>query len=950
MFKSKILLKAMIVVASVMVAYTSAIYFFAIPKVSDSIRFIEEKNAKELLSKVVTITKNVQKDLEQYKKSSLEHRKTELRNLTDTTWSIISAKYEQSKPKNIGSVLRNKGENFKSNLLHFYNKNKDKMDEENLKKAILNYVSMHRHNNGTGYFFVNKGTKTVMHPIKPSLNGKDLKNLKDKDGIYFIRKFAAVSKNHGDGIVSYKWENPKTKLIENKISYIFTFEPYEWIIGTGEYYSVLKERLQNEVKELVSKLRYADNNYFYISDYNSVLIAHPYLKDVDMSDIKDKRGNLIVPPMVQIAIEKGEGFHSYWWKKNKEDNTPYEKLTFSKNFPDWNMVIGTGVYLDEVENQIKSRKDELIDQLQNIIATTKIGKTGYLYIFDENANMLIHPNSNINGKNFAKLKNPGKNTYIFNDMVNAVETGRNVIYYKWDKPSDKGNYVYDKVSWVEKIPELNWYIASSVYIEDFNESSKEVQNFIISIALAIFILTAFFSTMFLKQILEPITKLSQLASRVTNGDYSVRCKLTSNDELGNLSQEFNKMIDTTEDLIDNLDERVKEKTNDLEVAKKEVENILSSILLPILITSKKTRKILYANKYAEFQYETPLEKLIGENIDDIYTTKGQQYHIIKQLREKGYVAGLEETFHTASGKQFTALLSVTPTTYKGEEAYIGMVADITKQKNIENEIKQINKRTKESIEYASLIQTALIPDETKFHKYFDDYFTIWQPRDIVGGDIYLFEELRNDDECLLMVIDCTGHGVAGAFVTMLIKALEREIVTKISKSDYDVNPAIILEHFNKTMKKLLQQESDISVSNSGFDGGIIYINKRENVLKFAGAYTELFYIQNGTINEIKGDKHSIGYKNSDADFEFTQHIVKLDEDTSFYMTTDGFIDQKGGNKGLPFGKNRFKNIIYKNSKGSMSLQKDVLLKELKSYQGDTITVDDITVIGMEIRK
>jgi len=122
------------------------------------------------------------------------------------------------------------------------------------------------------------------------------------------------------------------------------------------------------------------------------------------------------------------------------------------------------------------------------------------------------------------------------------------------------------------------------------------------------------------------------------------------------------------------------------------------------------------------------------------------------------------------------------------------------------EIEEIHQHTQDSIEYASLIQRALIPDNTEFKKYFSDFLTIWQPKDVVGGDIYLFECLRNDDECLLMVIDCTGHGVPGAFVTMLVKAIERQVVSKIvNNEDHTVSPALILEYFNKSMKKLLSQ-------------------------------------------------------------------------------------------------------------------------------------------------
>ncbi|MEA3290497.1 MAG: cache domain-containing protein [Campylobacterota bacterium] len=566
MFKSKIFQNSMLIVSSVIIVYTLAISFFVVPTINDSIHTLEEKNAKEVLNKVVSITKNVTKDLNDFKVISLQNHKDKLKSLTDTTWSIIKTKYEQSKPQNIGDILKIQGDSFKDNIYEFYKKNRKTMDKDQLEKNIKSYINLHRYNDNTGYFFINKGTKTELHPIKPELNGKDLKNIQDTDGVYFIKEFVDVCKNNGSGIVTYKWENPKTKIIEDKISYVFYFEPFDWIIGTGEYYSVLNKRLQNEVIDLISNLRYDELNYFYISDYNSVLISHPYLKDKDFSNIKDKKGNLIVPPMVKIAREKGAGFHSYWWKKNTKDDTPYEKLTYAKDFPNWQMVIGTGVYIDDIEKETLKRKNKLMSQLKKIIHTTKIGKTGYLYIFDGNYNMLIHPNSNINGKNISKLKNPGKDTYLFNDLLNASKTPEKAFYYKWDKPEDKGNYIYNKVSWIEYVSELDWYIASSAYVDEFEESASKVRNFILVVALIIFILSVFYSYIFLKNLLQPISVLSTLSQKVSQGNYSVRSDFKRDDEIGILAKQFNSMLNTIENNIEIQDKKVKDKTHELTLA------------------------------------------------------------------------------------------------------------------------------------------------------------------------------------------------------------------------------------------------------------------------------------------------------------------------------------------------------------------------------------------------
>jgi PAS domain S-box-containing protein len=398
----------------------------------------------------------------------------------------------------------------------------------------------------------------------------------------------------------------------------------------------------------------------------------------------------------------------------------------------------------------------------------------------------------------------------------------------------------------------------------------------------------------------------------------------------------------------NLRSAVFTDVTEAERAKKDIESILDNILLPVLITSKTNRKILYANKYAEIQYETTLEEMVGSSIDDIYTIENQNKHILQMLELNGEIERLEEVFKTKKGNHFSALLSVAPIRYQNHDAYIGMVADISQQKAIEQEVRALHRHTQSSIEYASLIQQALIPPRDLFEKHFKECFTIWNPKDIVGGDLYLLSELRNDDECLLMVIDCTGHGVPGAFVTMLVKAIERQVIATINSSSEEVSPGKILSIFNKSMKHLLRQEDEESVSNAGFDGAILYFNKKEKVVKFSGAETALFYIDENELKTIKGNRQSIGYKKSDANFDFIEHTIEAKDGMQFYITTDGYLDQNGGEKGFPFGRKNFTKIIEENHLLSLADQQEVFLYEMMRYRNNEEKNDDVTVIGIKI--
>jgi len=387
---------------------------------------------------------------------------------------------------------------------------------------------------------------------------------------------------------------------------------------------------------------------------------------------------------------------------------------------------------------------------------------------------------------------------------------------------------------------------------------------------------------------------------------------------------------------------------ELENQKKQTDSILASVLLPMLITSKKTRKILYANSYAEKQYETTINELLGKEISMFYTYEGQREEILSELNEKGMIENFETIFKTAKGKTFDAILSLVDIEYEGEDCFLGVASDITNQKELQKEIESIHKHTRESIEYAALIQSALIPDKDEMSKYFKDQFIIWHPKDTVGGDIYLFDSLRNNDECLFMVIDCTGHGVPGAFVTMLVKAIERQITSKIKHSDEIVSPAKLLAIFNKNMKQLLKQETIDSISNAGFDGGIVYYNKKEKILKYAGANVPLFYIENNELKMIKADKYSVGYKKCDVNYKYKEHSINIKEEMQFYLTTDGYLDQNGGKKGFPFGKKQFSRIIEENKSNTMEDQKNIFLEELIAYQLNEERNDDVTVVGFKI--
>jgi len=411
-----------------------------------------------------------------------------------------------------------------------------------------------------------------------------------------------------------------------------------------------------------------------------------------------------------------------------------------------------------------------------------------------------------------------------------------------------------------------------------------------------------------------------------------------------------------------LEDKIKERTDELKQEKEFTQTLLDSQDQMILTTNGE--QLIIANEtfydfFAVDSVEEFMEVYDAKCICDTFNVNAPEGYLQIRMGEDGRQGWIDYVISRSFGETHKAMItqgdkdfifSVTAAKLPGDDGLKSAVfTDITAMENAKQQIERIHKHTRESIEYASLIQGALIPDNTAFRNYFSDYFAIWHPKDTIGGDIYLFEELRCKDECLLMVIDCTGHGVPGAFVTMLVKAIERQIVGKInSDENIDVSPAWILSYFNRKMKLLLNQHDKDSISNAGFDGGIIYFNKKDKLLKFAGAETPLFYIEDDALKTIKGDRHSIGYKTSDAEYEFKEHSIQTKDGMSFYLTTDGYLDQNGGEKSFPFGKKRFKSIVEEYHTEPMAEQQEVFLNELDAYQGKEETNDDVTLVGLRV--
>ncbi|MFW6218681.1 MAG: ligand-binding sensor domain-containing protein [Bacteroidota bacterium] len=251
-----------------------------------------------------------------------------------------------------------------------------------------------------------------------------------------------------------------------------------------------------------------------------------------------------------------------------------------------------------------------------------------------------------------------------------------------------------------------------------------------------------------------------------------------------------------------------------------------------------------------------------------------------------------------------------------------------------------NKNITDSINYAKRIQEALLPSEKAFAKILKDSFVLHKPKDIVSGDFYWINEV--DNKIFLAAVDCTGHGVPGAFMSIIGFELFRRITNNLKIS----NPAEILKMINEDFEELFNDVDNITLRD-GMDIAFSVIDKKERKLTYAGAFNPIYLIRENKIIEVKGERFSVGLDDQGPDNHpvFKNHEIEIQDDDVFYMFSDGYADQFGGPDGKKFKYRRFRHLLLSIHKLSMSEQKDYLNDTIEAWKGHLDQVDDILILG-----
>jgi serine phosphatase RsbU (regulator of sigma subunit) len=355
-------------------------------------------------------------------------------------------------------------------------------------------------------------------------------------------------------------------------------------------------------------------------------------------------------------------------------------------------------------------------------------------------------------------------------------------------------------------------------------------------------------------ITDPIKKLVEKVNRISDGHLNERADVAGNNEIASLSEQFNNMIGQLESYYYELEEKVKDRTAEIQAQKEEIEAQRDSI--------QEQRNILSE---------------------------------INRTLQKAYL-----------------------------------------------EIEEQKKHIEDSIHYAKRIQNAILPPDDYVVKHLPDSFVYYKPKDIVSGDFYWLNQ--KNGRTLLAAVDCTGHGVPGAFMSIVgNNQLNHAVNVRGAEK-----PDEILNALNEGVTRALRQTRISSSVKDGMDIALINIDHKNKILQFAGAYNPMYLVRNDELIQVKADKFPVGGYMGEKLKSFTLHEFDIQKGDVVYIFSDGFADQFGGDDDSKFLIKRFRDLLFRIHKEPMNDQKEILNQIYEDWRGNETQIDDILVIGIRM--
>ena len=366
---------------------------------------------------------------------------------------------------------------------------------------------------------------------------------------------------------------------------------------------------------------------------------------------------------------------------------------------------------------------------------------------------------------------------------------------------------------------------------------------------------------------------------------------------------------------------------------------------PDLITRLEHGLISYINPVIEEYTGQRPETYINQQVDETELNPKvleQWLSIVEQVRGEDKTVKTEMDFPSNMGERIMQVSAI-PEYDENEslESVLVVSHDITERKLIELEIQNKNKKIADSINYAKRIQNAILPDNSVITKTLPDSFILYKPKDVVSGDFPWYLEVG--DSIFIAAVDCTGHGVPGALLSLIGYFLLNDIVRSRKITD----PGKILDILDEGVTSTLRQDQNDSQTKDGMDIALCRIDKKTRKVEFAGAHRPLYVMKNGEMEEIKGNKFAIGggiYKNQT---NFTSHTIDMAKDDSIFFCSDGFPDQFGGPQNRKFGPKQLRELISELHELPMQDACRIFDEKWESWKADEKQTDDVLLIGIK---
>lgn len=470
------------------------------------------------------------------------------------------------------------------------------------------------------------------------------------------------------------------------------------LYNLAESGQISRQEAQKQAISQLRKLRYKNGvGYIWINDTSrpyAKMIMHPIVPGLDGKTLDAPEFNCalgrdenLFNAFVNVVDKQGEGFVDYLWPKPTRagltDRQP--KLSFVKEFKPWGWILGSGLYVDDLDKHVVQRQTEVLKKLNETFGQIRIADSGYIYIFTGKGQMIYHPL--YKGKGVVKtMVNPATGNLILHDLMEAAKQPNGKIEYLWDKPQDPGHFDYKKIAFVSYFAPLDWYIGSSFYVDEVERPAQQLQHralifslFFLGLALLLSLFTAHWIT-------RPLQPIMTVFANGAKGDYSARLSSSRTDEFGQLAQYFN-------DFMSEIDQSHRELANS--------ENRFRTLFEK----SGEARLILEGNHFVECN-EALVTMLGAKNKEDIlnlhpaelspeYQPDGQ---LSKDKAEKmirlAYQKGSHHfhwTHKRINGKAFPAEIELTHIPCQDRKLLHVLWRDMTEQHEIEAQLLQSQK-------------------------------------------------------------------------------------------------------------------------------------------------------------------------------------------------------------------------------------------------------------------